>query len=77
MLVKATTGLNAIDNDCTYVWAENATLHIHADEPHNIVVHDAAGRCIWQQHTSTATLPAAAGIYFVAIDNRIVKIVVP
>ena len=77
VLVKATTGLNAIDNDCTYVWAENATLHIHADEPHNIVVHDAAGRCIWQQHTSTATLPAAAGIYFVAIDNRIVKIVVP
>ncbi|MDY6035984.1 MAG: choice-of-anchor J domain-containing protein [Paludibacteraceae bacterium] len=77
VLVKAATGLNAIDNDCTYVWADNATLHIHSDEPHNIVVHDAAGRCIWQQHTSTATLPAAAGIYFVAIDNRIVKIVVP
>lgn len=78
VLVKAATGLNAIGNEQVAVWADEGTLHLQADAPHRIAVHDATGRCIGQwSATSSATLHTAAGIYFVTIDNETIKIVVP
>ncbi len=77
VLVKEGTGIHAATAQQVLVWAADATLHIEADEPHQMAIYTADGRCVWHNRTASAIVPLpASGHYLIAIDGQTVKMTV-
>ena len=70
------TGIEAVENGNTRIFAANGNINVIADDMTSIKVFSATGQLVSSLQASSATIAVAPGFYLVKVGDKTAKIVV-